>query len=122
MNVSAPKWRFEWNPNTIAILVGFAVMIGGWGYNYSGLEAADRANASAIEQLRTDVSNLNGAQRTLDNHEIRLTAVETQARDSASSLRSVEQSLNALATDVRVTREILERLERSQTAAVVADR
>lgn len=120
MNVPTPKWRFEWNLNTLAILIGFAVMIGGWGFNYSDLMAADRANARAIEQIRSDLAELAATQRTLDNHELRLTAVEALARDTTGAMRSVEQSLNSLATDLRVTREILERLERSQT--VVAGR
>ena len=122
MNVPTPKWRFEWNLNTVAIIIGFAVMIGGWGYNYSDLVAADRANARAIEDIRGQLAELSATQRTLDNHELRLTAVESLARDTTGAMRSVEQALNSLATDLRVTREILERLERSQTAAVVADR
>ena len=116
MNVPTPKWRFEWNLNTVAIVIGFAVMIGGWGYNYSDLVAADRANARAIESLRGDVAALSSTQRTLDNHELRLTAVETQARETVGAMRAIEQSLNSLSSDIRVMREIIERMERSQTA------
>lgn len=118
MNVPTPKWRFEWNLNTIAILVGFAVMIGGWGYNYSSLESADRLNARAIEQLRSEFADISAARRTLDNHELRLTAVETQARETIGAMRAIEQSLNSLSTDIRVMREIVERMERSQSASV----
>ncbi|WMT88288.1 hypothetical protein NO932_06665 [Pelagibacterium sp. 26DY04] len=121
MNVPTPKWRFEWNLNTVAIIIGFAVMIGGWGYNYSDLVAADRANAQAIEQIRSDVAELSATQRTLDNHELRLTAVETQARETVGAMRTIEQSLNSLSSDIRVMREIIERMERSQ-ASVVAGR
>ena len=122
MHVPTPKWRFEWNLNTIAIIVGFVVMIGGWGYNYSDLVAADRANAEAIDRLRSDLAELAATNRTLDNHELRLTTVETQARETASAMRAIESSLNSLSTDIRVMREIVERMERSQSASVVAGR
>ena len=122
MHVPTPKWRFEWNLNSIAILLGFVVMIGGWGYNYSGLEAADRANARSIEQLREDLAELSATNRTLDNHELRVTALETQSRETTGAMRAIEQSLNSLSADMRVLREIIERMERSQATATIAGR
>ena len=120
MNVSPPKWRFEWNPNTIAILVGFAAGFVAWGYTLSELTTGREQNAEAISRLETRVSALEVSTRTLDNHELRLTTVEVQARDTTSAMRSVEQSLNSLAADLRVMREIIERMDRTQ--AVVAGR
>ncbi|WP_113154837.1 hypothetical protein [Nitratireductor sp. OM-1] len=52
--------------------------------------------------------------RRLDNHELRLGNVEKQASDAAAAMRAVEGTLNGLAADMRVTREILQRLEAAQ--------
>ena len=52
--------------------------------------------------------------RRIDNHELRIANVEKQATDAATAMRAVEATLNALTTDVKVVREILQRLEAGQ--------
>ncbi|WMT85550.1 hypothetical protein NO932_11490 [Pelagibacterium sp. 26DY04] len=118
MNVSKPAFRWELNINTMIVLVGFIFT---WGVTYATITIGLANSAGDISGLERRVSELESSTRALDNHELRLTAVEAQARDTSSAMRSVEQSLNSLAADLRVTREILERLERSQ-ASVVAGR
>jgi hypothetical protein len=49
--------------------------------------------------------------RTIDAHELRLGTVERQAGEAATAIRAVEQALSVLTSDVRVTREIVQRLE-----------
>lgn len=118
MNVSKPPFRWELNINTVIVLAGFVFT---WGVTYATMTIGLSNSAGDISIIDRRVADLESATRTLDNHELRLTAVEVQARDTSNAMRSVEQSLNSLAADLRVTREILERLERSQ-ASVVAGR
>ena len=120
MHVSKPPFRFEWNLNTIVVLIGFAGGLVAWGYTLSEMKSGQTNNADAIERIEARVIVLEGSTRMLDNHELRISAVESQARNSSEAMRSVEQALSSLAADIRVTREILERIERTQGASIAA--
>lgn len=110
-----PTFKWEWNVNTIAVLVGFAAGFVAWGYTLNDMKTGRALNAEKIGSLETRVASLEGIGRVLDNHELRLTNVEVSSKDAAAAMRAVETSLNALASDVRLTREIMERLERNQS-------
>lgn len=112
LEVEKPFWHM--NLNTVVVLIGFAGGFVAWGYTLSELQTGRAANAANIERLTTDVRRLDEQSRRLDNHELRIGAVERQATESMSALRAVESAINSLASDMRLTREILERLERSQ--------
>lgn len=112
--ISAPTWRFEWNLNTIVVLVGFCSGFVAWGWTLNEIQTGRTLNASNIERLDARVSALEVSSRRLDNHELRLSNVEKQATDAATAMRAVETTLNALTTDVRVVREILQRIEAGQ--------
>lgn len=104
----APIWKWEWNVNTVVLLVG---LVGGWGYTWSTLEAGRSTNATGINRLENRVDNLEKAVRLLDNHELRISSVESQMVNTAAGVRSVETSIGQLSSDIRVVREILQRLE-----------
>ena len=110
-----PQWKWEWNLNTIVILAGFAGGIAAWGGTWARLSDGVEANETGIEQLVGRVNALEGQTQTIYNHEYRLSNVEKQATDASSAMRAVETTLNGLATDMRVTREILQRIEASQS-------
>lgn len=112
--MKAPTFRWEWNVNTVAVLTGFAAGFVAWGYTLSELETGRLTNASNITRLEVRVERLEGTSRVLDNHELRINTVEKQAVDAATAMRSVEQAISSLASDTRLVREILERLERTQ--------
>lgn len=114
MQVAAPAWKWEWNLNTIVVLVGFASGFVAWGWTLSELQTGRTMNAANIERLDARLTALEVDSRRLDNHELRITNVEKQATDAATAMRAVEVTLNALTTDIRVVREILQRLEASQ--------
>lgn len=114
MQVAAPAWKWEWNLNTVVVLVGFAGGFVAWGWTLNEIQTGRLSNASNIERLDARVSALEASARQLDNHELRLTNVEKQATDAATAMRTVETTLNALTTDVRVVKEILQRLEAGQ--------
>lgn len=107
MQVAAPRFRFEWNLNTIAVLLGFAGMFVAWGYTWAEV----KVKVGGIDRLEARLMAVEVEARRLDNHELRLTTVEKQATDAATAMRAVEATLSGLAADMRVTREILQRLE-----------
>lgn len=118
MPVAAPRWEWKWNPNTILFLIAIAGGVLSWGYAVARWEGALKELTNRMVELetRTATFEADGRARTrlLDNHELRLGTVEKQATDSATAMRAVEATLNALATEVRVSREILQRMEASQ--------
>ncbi|RCW24715.1 hypothetical protein DFR48_10553 [Ciceribacter lividus] len=113
--VKAPAWKWEWNLNTIVILIGFAGGIAAWGATWARLTDGQSANRAAIDRIDKRVTSLEALPRLIDNHEFRIGNVEKQATDSATAMRAVESTLNSPATDMRVTREILQRIEASQS-------
>jgi hypothetical protein len=112
--VTAPAWKWEWNLNTVVILLGFLAGIAAWGGTWQKLTDTAGRNASSIDRLDSRLTALEMAGRRLDNHELRLAIVEKQATDAAGAMRAVESTLGVLTTDVKVVREILQRLEAAQ--------
>lgn len=110
-----PPFRYEFNLNTGLLFVTLIATGVGWGMAYNALVAGRDANAANIARLETRIAALETTGRILDNHELRISNVEVSSRDASAALRAVETSINALASDVRLTREILERLDRAQS-------
>lgn len=109
--VKAPAWKWEWNLNTVVILLGF---IGGfmtWGATWNEVQNRSSANSQGIDRLDKRLTAVEASMRVLDTQELRLKAVEKQAGDAAVSMRSLETTLNGLGSDIRVVREILQRIE-----------
>lgn len=114
--MSAPTWKWEWNLNTVVVLIGFASGFITWGWTLNEMQTGRVINASNIEQLTQRVSANEVSIRRLDNHELRITNMEKAASDAASTMKSLDATLNGLATDMKVTREILTRIEAAQKA------
>lgn len=117
--IATPTWKFEWNLNTIVVLIGFAGGFIAWGHTISELQTGRHINATNIERMEVRLSALEVTTRRIDNHELRLGNAEKQATDAATAMRAVEATLNGLAADIRVTREILQRLEASAKGTAV---
>ncbi|MGO4619027.1 hypothetical protein AB4Z34_05295 [Ensifer sp. 2YAB10] len=110
-SVRAPVWKWEWNLNTVVILLGFASGLVAWGAVWERVNANQQVHAESIDKLEKRVTTLETTVRQIDNHELRLVAVEKQAAEAATSMRAVESTLNNLSSDMRLVREILQRLE-----------
>ncbi|KQY71364.1 hypothetical protein ASD52_06695 [Ensifer sp. Root142] len=113
-SVRAPAWKWEWNLNTVVILLGFVGAIMTWGASWERLSSSQDIHSQALDRLDRRITAAEVSIRQLDNHELRIAAMEKQAVEAATSMRAVESALNGLAADMRVTREILQRIEASQ--------
>ena len=111
MQVAAPAWKWEWNLNTIVVLVGFASGFVAWGYTLKDIQEGRATNAANIERLDARLTAVEVEARRIDTHELRIGNVEKQATDAATAMRAVEATLSSLSADIRVVREILQRLE-----------
>lgn len=116
-SVRAPAWKWEWNLNTVVILLGFAGGLIAWGATWERLSSNQGAHARTLDQIDKRVTTLEASMRLLDNHELRITGVEKQAAEAATSMRAVENTLNNLSSDMRLVREILQRLEETGRGA-----
>ena len=114
MQVAAPAWKWEWNLNTLVVLIGFASGFVAWGYTLADIRQGRIVNATEIEKLDKRVTTIEAAARRMDTMELRLSNVEKQATDAASAMRAVEATLNGLAADTRVMKEIMQRIEAAQ--------
>lgn len=119
MPVAAPRWQWTWNPNTVLFLIAIAGGIVSWGYAVARWEGALKELDKRVLSLETRTAASDATTvsriRTIDAHELRLTSLEKQATDAASAMRAVEATLNGLAADTRVMKEIMQRIEAAQT-------
>lgn len=114
--VKAPVWKWEWNLNTVVILLGFVGEFITWGATWNEVQNRSESNSVALEKMDKRLTAVEVEMRVLDTQDLRLSAVEKQASDAAVSMRSLEGTLNVLGSDIRVVREILQRIESSQPA------
>ncbi|WP_081159237.1 hypothetical protein [Ensifer aridi] len=112
--VRAPAWKWEWNLNTVVIPLGFAGGLIAWGATWERLSSNQDSHAQSINRLDKRMTAAEVFLRQIDNHELRLSSVEKQVTEAATPMRAVENTLNSLAADMRVTREILQRNEAGQ--------
>lgn len=114
--MSAPAWKWEWNLNTVVVLIGFASGFVAWGYTLSDIQQGRSINEVNISNLTSRVGANEVVLRRIDNHELRITNMEKAASDAAVTMKSLDTTLNGLASDMKVTREILQRIEAAQKA------
>lgn len=117
-----PAWKHEINLNTILLALTLLGSGAGWGINWQNQVAAqkradERIDAAMIEiarvsaEVRAAIGEINQAMRTYADLPYRVTALETQFAAMTTTQRDLERALTQLASDMRVTREIVERLD-----------
>ena len=95
-------------------LIVFLTLIFGWGAVYQRVDAGQQTNAEDISLLENRVSQIEADRSRLDAHDMQIAMLDRRTEAAAGAMRSVEQALSNLSADMRVTREILERIERMQ--------
>lgn len=83
-SVKAPTGKWDWNLNTLVILLGFGGGLIAWGGDMG-------------DRLDKRVTAVEATIRQIDTHELRISSVEKRAAEAATSMRAVESTLNALA-------------------------
>ncbi|MCF6368351.1 hypothetical protein [Rhizobium halophilum] len=111
VTVAAPAWKWEWNLNTVLQMVTLCGLLVGGGMLWERINSGTSSNRADIERIDKRLTAVEVGIRSLDTQELRLSAVEKQASDAAVSMRSLETTLNTLGSDIRVVREILQRIE-----------
>lgn len=119
------KIEFERGPakinlNTMVVVGGFLItiitMVFTGGIKFSAVNTGIENNKNAVAALSNRVSTVETVQRTVDNHELRIKTMEAQMLDSIAGIRAMETSMSQLSSDIRVVREILQRLESKSDA------
>lgn len=110
------------NPNTIFQVVQLVVLMGGGIWFLGGISAATEENTKSISALISRVGALEADSRKLDTYGLRLDTLERQVVESAQGMRAVDQNINQLASDIRLVREILQRLENGSSSSLSSSR
>lgn len=109
------------NPNTIFQVVQLVVLMGGGIWFLGGISAATEENTKSISALISRVGALESDARQLDTHNLRIENLERQVVESAQGMRAVDQNINQLASDIRLVREILQRLENGSASSSLSN-
>ncbi|WP_141703774.1 hypothetical protein [Methylobrevis pamukkalensis] len=118
-----PTWRFEYNLNTLILIGGVMLGLVGWGVMLQEVRGSLAVHDEAIAELRSDVAELVATDRLAEPQVAdlrwRVTALEAAAksvseaqRELAKAQQDMERTIGALASDVRVTREVVQRIDR----------
>lgn len=109
--LKAPKVRNEINVNTLVNVLGFLIVIAGmgasWGQLTGRLDEYDRVatrHGAQIENLRSEIGKI-------DNLAYRVTVVEQSQSELARSVKELKDLVNGQGTELRVIREVLNRVE-----------
>ena len=112
-NMKTPSWKWEWNPNTLLQLISIISIIGGGGYSLAQLHATQSNLTNEIIDIKSRTVSLEALYRKTDIHELRISNIESAASESVNNIRTMQNSLNSLGSDIRVMREILQRIDSS---------
>ena len=109
--MARPQWENKFNLNTVLLLGGILMTGIGWGVTWQTQRSGQERNSEHITDLRTAVSALQAADQTYANLTYRVTRLEAASTAATQAQREQEKATAQLASDVRVIREIVERLD-----------
>lgn len=107
-----PSWKFEWNPNTFLQLAQILMLIGGGAWYVATQQAGQERNADRIGRVEQDVGRLQTNAAAYSNIEFRIKRLEDGFIGVTANTRDLEKTINGMASDIRVMREILDRLDK----------
>lgn len=97
-------FRWEWNINTVIVLFGFGAGLVAWGGQWQQLQDTrirSQANEVLINEVQERVAELQWRSQTL----------ATTAEANTRQLNTMQSGYQDLAADIRVTKEIVTRIE-----------
>lgn len=115
--------KFEWNLNTVIQIITLVTMAGGgvaiWvnrSRDVDELQTWRVVQTTAQKDLETRVGTV---EKLTDNLSYRMTIGEQSNVQTATSIRDVQTSLNQQSGDLKVVKEILQRIEATQKGRAV---
>lgn len=122
MNI--PPIKKDWNINTVISGVGFVITLAtmaiGYGQFTERMEQGQREFAAYKLATDTRIVALEGLSRQMDSLGFRMSAAETTNSAITRSLDDLQAAVATQSGDIRVMREILQRIERQSSPAVFA--
>lgn len=119
MHIPPPKK--EWNINTIISVAGFVLTLAGGVYAYGQLtsQVAYTEQQLAAYKSATDVrvAAIELSTRQIDALAFRMTAAESTNAAISRGLADLQAAVSQQSGDIRVVREILQRIERQASPA-----
>ncbi len=124
--------KLEWNLNSILNLITLIGMIGGGGWIWANTTrdidelqswrtAVEQSQKDGIAEMREREGraeerfrSLENEVRKIDNMAYRITVTEQSSTNTASSIKDLQTLLSQQAGDLKVMREILQRIEGGQ--------
>lgn len=123
-----PKGKYEVNVNTAIQIVGFLILVAGWGATWGVTRSDVESHTRVLGDFGVRLTAVEREQAVLPDYGVRLGAVEReqaklpnleyrigqQEQGAASLARSVDDlkaAVSSQGTDLKVIREILTRLE-----------
>lgn len=107
-----PTGKYEININTLILFMGLLLTGVGWGKTYSDMQAITRGNTSEIGRLESRVNQIDADNRKFESLGFRVGVLETGAATFADTQKDLIKTLTQLSSDMRVTRTIVERLDK----------
>jgi hypothetical protein len=110
--------KFEWNLNTVIQVITLVMMAGGgvalWVNRSRDVDELQKWRIDAEQNQKDLTVRIGKVESLVDNLGYRVTAGEQSNASTTSSIKEVQSTLNQQSGDLKVVKEILQRIEASQ--------
>ena len=107
-----PIFRYEVNLNTVIQIITIVGVVWAISSQSTRMEEGQKQNREAIQQIKADISELKISTSAISALQFRVTALENSQAILMSNQKDFEKTVSGLASDMRLTREIVQRLDR----------
>lgn len=130
-----PTFKWEWNINTIAVLVGIFGGFVAWGYTLAEMRGGQQINAGRILELQTAQAGLAARVDLIERGDVKQEQVEYRLAQAEKALEAVDQrigriteaysnqfsemrnQLSVISTQIALTNQSLNRIEAASSVA-----
>lgn len=110
--------RFEWNLNTVIQIITLVTMAGGgvalWVNRSRDVDELQSWKLSQTAHSEVLEARVDKVEAQVNNHEYRINNGEQLNANTVSSIKDVQSTLNEQSGELKVVREILQRIEAAQ--------
>ena len=108
--MTRPSWKYEVNLNTIMQVLTILIMVGGGAAVFAKLQAQVDSNSTQVISLQKQLDDVRAESKTYMTLGYRVDRLENGATVLDSAQKDMEKTINQVASDVRVMREIIEQM------------